>query len=448
MEIAEQDSFYSSHMTIAMDTPSKFNDYTFYSQSSDTWIADSGASAHVANRREMFTSFTPYIGTLNVAGGLTAEIKGIGIVHMQGVIDGKLKFFKLKDVLYVPATSFCLISESKLDKAGGMIKRTNGICKLWNFKRELMATGTFDGNLYHINAKAVLHRIPIANVVSTKTVSWHDAHRRMGHISLSSLKLLFEKQLVDGIKIDERELVPSALRCESCILAKAHRIPFPKNTEKHSKSFGDLIPTDVWGSPNIKQTPGGNQYFVLFVDDHTRYISVNLMKDKASVKQKLMNYCSFVHTQYNRWPKEIRADNAAEYEETKSWLEERGIQLKPSAPYSPQQNGVSERMNRTLLELARAMIIEKKMLESLWGEAVLHASWIRNRSPTAALSGQTPYGIMYGNRPDLSDVREFGEEVYVFEEISGPKTGVKAQKCEGLKINCYSQDTQSYVQES
>ncbi|KAI0995437.1 hypothetical protein K3495_g12742 [Podosphaera aphanis] len=430
-EIADQDSFFSSHMAYPSILKTQYNKYSFYPWSQDSWIADSGASAHIANRREMFTAFAPSEGTLNVAGGLTARIEGTGVVQMRGIVNGKVKLFKLMNVLYVPSTRFCLISGPKLDKAGGKAKYANGMCSFWDSKGELIATGVLDGNLYRLNARAILNDAQIVNAAVPKTtmLSWNEAHRRLGHISLSSLKLLFGGRMVDGIGLHRDESIPQFLNCKSCILAKAHRKAFPKCAEKYSENYGDLIHTDVWGSPNVKQTPGGNQYFILFIDDHTRHTTVKLMKDKASVKQQLMNYCSFIHTQYDRWPKEIRSDNAAEYEGTRSWLEERGIRLNPSAPHSPQQNGVSERMNRTLLELARAMIIEKQLPEFLWGEAVLHASWIRNRSPTKVLDGKTPMEALSGNRPDLSSAQEFGEDVYIFEELSRAKIQPKARKC-------------------
>ena len=95
--------------------------------------------------------------------------------------------------------------------------------------------------------------------------------------------------------------------------------------------------------------------------------------------------------------------------------------MKPSAPYSPQQNGVSERMNRTILQLERAMRLEKRLPESLWGEAVLHAVWIRNRSPTKALQDKTPTELLTGNKANLSMCREFGDDVFVLEELSKPK---------------------------
>lgn len=424
-----EDAFQASHM--AVHEQQNINSIHFLNsfKSTNLWIADSGASSHIANNREMFTDFIPRKSTLNVAGGLTASVEGIGTVQMQSNFDGKLKFFKLLNVLYVPSTCHCLMSGSKLDQAGGESWYGNKTCKFINARGEIMVTGYLDGNLYKLKARAVLNENTItAYTVVSPVLSWSEAHRRLGHISLSSLKLLFNKRLVEGIVIDNQQPIPQALPCESCIAAKAHRPPFSLKATRHSKQFGDLTRSDVWGSPNITKTPGGNQYFILFIDDFTRYVTVKLMRDKASVKQKLMNYCNFVNTQYGRWPKEFRADNAAEFEGTRAWMEERGIELKTSAPYSPQQNGVAERMNRTILDLARAMRFEKSLPETLWGETVLHAAWIRIRSPTTALNGESPLKILTGNRPNLASTREFGEEVFILEELNHSKIQPKTRK--------------------
>lgn len=331
-------------------------------------------------------------------------------------------------MLYVPSTRHCLLSGPRLDQAGGEATFKDGMCQFRNCKGNLIVTGTLDGNLYRVNAKAILNQIHTAHAVAIPVLSWEETHRRMGHLSLSSLKILFNKGLVEGVEIDKDQKIPSVLDCESCIAAKSHRAPFPLQAKRQSTKFGDLTHTDVWGSTNLKHTPGGNQYFILFIDDYTRYISVKLMKNKSSVKQQIMNYCNLVHTQHGRWPKAIHSDNTAEYEGTRNWLDERGIELKTSAPYSPQQNGVSERMNWTLPDLARAMRIEKRLPETLWGEAVLHAAWIRNRSPTATLNGGTPLEMLTGKRPDLSKVREFGETVHVLDETPRSKIESKTRQ--------------------
>ena len=410
-QAVENDVFVITHVEQLETSNFESANFTACSWSPNSWIADSGASTHIANQREMFIDYQPSNGVLNVAGGLTAKIEGTGTILMRDLVNGKYKDFKLTNVLHVPSTRYCLLSGPRIDKVGGRAEYGSGKCQFWNAKGLTLTTGKLVGNLYRINAKALINYTPMINLADKSSISWQEAHRRLGHLSLSSLKLLFEKNLVEGIEIDKNEVPPTAIDCESCILAKAHRAPFSNIAERFTKRFGDLTHTDVWGSPNVKQTPGGNKYFILFIDDFTRYITVKLMKDKSSVKQQLINYCTFVNTQHGYWPKEIRADNAAEYEGTRTWLEGRGIEMKMSATYSPQQNGVSERMNRTLLDLARAMKFEKKLPDTLWGEAVLHAAWIRNRSSTKILKNSTPIEVLTGKRPNLSCAREFGEEV-------------------------------------
>ncbi|POS85586.1 hypothetical protein EPUL_003893 [Erysiphe pulchra] len=169
----------------------------------------------------------------------------------------------------------------------------------------------------------------------------------------------------------------------------------------------------------MENITGENQYFILFIDNYTRHITVKLMKDKASVKQKL-NPCNHVHTQYGYWPKKTKSDNATEYEGTRNWLEEKGIKLKPSALNSPQQNGVSERMNRTLLDLARAMRIEKKLPESLWREA--------EQESHCSLGWKTSMEFLTGIRPNLSMARKFSRDIYVLEELIKPKIESRARK--------------------
>ena len=114
----------------------------------------------------------------------------------------------------------------------------------------------------------------------------------------------------------------------------------------------------------------------------------------------------------------MRIDNGKEFinEELKKWAAERGITLETTAPYSPSQNGVAERFNRTLLELARAMIIAKNLPIFLWDEAVSHANYLRNRSSTVALKDMTPQEAYTNKKPDVSHLREFGCDVWVLDE--------------------------------
>lgn len=125
-----------------------------------------------------------------------------------------------------------------------------------------------------------------------------------------------------------------------------------------------------------------------------------------------------IERKFGKFPKWMRFDNGKELinAETKAWAAERGIEIQATAPYSQSQNGVAERFNRTHLELARAMLISKKLPDFLWDEAVSHANYLRNRAPTRALKGRTPYEAWNGHKPDISHLREFGCDVWVLDE--------------------------------
>ena len=114
-------------------------------------------------------------------------------------------------------------------------------------------------------------------------------------------------------------------------------------------------------------------------------------------------------------PTAFRCDQGAEFvnDNLKQWLRGQGSELQTTAPYSPSQNGAAERLNRTLVELARAMMIGANVPMFLWEYALQHAAYLRERAPTKALEGKTPYEAWYGHKPDVSHLREFGSPVYV-----------------------------------
>jgi hypothetical protein len=127
----------------------------------------------------------------------------------------------------------------------------------------------------------------------------------------------------------------------------------------------------------------------------------------------------------------MRIDNGRELikEEIIEFCKVEGITIETTAPYSPSQNGVAERFNRTLIELVRAMIIGRNLPIFLWDEAVAYATFIRNRSPTRALKGKTPYEAWNKKKPDVTFLREFGSEVWVLDESRNrSKLEAKAKK--------------------
>ena len=144
---------------------------------------------------------------------------------------------------------------------------------------------------------------------------------------------------------------------------------------------------------------------------------MNFLKEKNQASSMLINYLAHLITQ-DRKPKAIQMDRGKEFvnHTVLEWCTTRGIKLHLTAPYSPSQNGVAKRMNRTLVELARAMIKGQNLPEFIWEHAILHAAYIRNRAYTKHLQTLTPYQGWYQKKPDVSHLREFGTPIWILHQ--------------------------------
>lgn len=196
----------------------------------------------------------------------------------------------------------------------------------------------------------------------------HIWHKRFGHRDLAVLDQLKAGNLVDGFTVQDCKLRQV---CESCLEGKLPRRPFPLVSNSRASRILDLIHTDVCG-PISDVTPGGNRYLMTLIDDFSRYTVVCLLQKKSDVARCIKRYVAHVKTRFGRAPCVIRSDGGGEYvnDELRSFYEAEGIQAQYTAAYSPQQNGVAERKNRTLQEMATCMLLDANMPKKYWGEAV------------------------------------------------------------------------------
>ena len=189
--------------------------------------------------------------------------------------------------------------------------------------------------------------------------------------------------------------------CEACQMGKQARHAFPRNAKVSNRTF-EVIHSDVWTTKVASL--GGCHYYVSFIDDHTRKVWVYFMKHKSEVFSHFKAFKAMVEKEKGMQIKVLRSDGGGEYfsEEFSDYLKEQGIQRKYSCRSTPQQNGVAERKNRHIAEVARAMLNEKKMPDYFWAEAVATAVYIMNRTPTVAVHGMTPEEKYSGRKPDIS----------------------------------------------
>ena len=183
--------------------------------------------------------------------------------------------------------------------------------------------------------------------------------------------------MVTGMEIDPKS-TPSK-QCTTCIQAKHHVNPFPKDSQTEYKEIGDMTYTDVWGPA---RTTGihSELYYISFTDGHSEHSVIMFMKQKSEADEKMKQYREFIKTQHGKRCKAFRFDGGGEYisERLKNQFKDEGIRIQMTAPYSPSQNGVAERLNRTLLERTRAMLIEHSIPKFLWPEAISYAVYLKN----------------------------------------------------------------------
>ncbi|KOM25686.1 hypothetical protein LR48_Vigan153s000800 [Vigna angularis] len=263
-----------------------------------------------------------------------------------------------------------------------------------------------------------------ASVATTKeeeaTMMWH---YRLGHMSERGLKILADHNLLPELKTFNLPF------CEHCVTSKQHRLKFAKVTAR-SKHILDLIHSDVWESPEISM--GGAKYFVSFIDDYSRRLWVYPIKKKSDVFPVFKEFKAQVELETGKMIKCLRTDNGGEYTDGDflAFCKQEGIKRQFTVAHTPQQNGVAERMNRTLLERTRAMLKTTGLAKSFWAEAVKTACYLINRSPSTAIGVKTPMEMWKGKPADYSSLHVFGCPVYVmYNSQERTKLDPKSRKC-------------------
>jgi transposase InsO family protein len=189
--------------------------------------------------------------------------------------------------------------------------------------------------------------------------------------------------------------------CVACTEAKQSVIPFNKKGERKTE-LGEITHIDVWGKYDIASI-NGFYYYLLMVDDMSQYVTVKFIKTKDQSMQKVKNYLTHLQTHGNM-PKVIHIDHGHEFVNNSllEWLYSKGMEVHMTAPHSPSQNRVTEHMNRTLEDLARAMCFTADLPVFLWEQAVAHAAYIHNCAYSSALRDATPYEQWHRKKPDIS----------------------------------------------
>ncbi|KAK9076083.1 hypothetical protein SSX86_004416 [Deinandra increscens subsp. villosa] len=263
-----------------------------------------------------------------------------------------------------------------------------------------------DGSKVHIQGK-------VAKPACLKTCLDEDSwvwHARLGHANFQVLEMMGKKGLVEGMPWLSH---PKQI-CEGCLVAKQTKQSFPNEAQWRASKPLELLHADLCG-PITPQSMGGNRYFLLIVDDLTRYMWVYFLKTKDEALKYFKCFKSHVEKECSHMVRMLRTDRGGEFtsHDFVKFCQEIGIKRQTTAPYTPQQNGVVERRNRIVMEMTRCLLKTMQVPDSLWGEAVRHAVYLLNRIPTKAVKEITPYEAWKKRKPNLSYLKVFGCMAYV-----------------------------------
>eukprot|EP00253_Pinus_taeda_P031750 PITA_31750 len=213
--------------------------------------------------------------------------------------------------------------------------------------------------------------------------------------------------MVKGLPTFKRENA----KCEACIYGKQNRESFPTSSWRANRRL-QLVHNDVCGP--LQTFFGGCKYFLLFIDDFSRMTWVYFLKNKLEAFDKFKIFRQLVENEVKEKIGTLRTDNGGEFtlNEFKNYCSENGIRRHLTNVYTPQQNGVVERMNRTLLGMARSMLTFKRLSPTYWAEEIHTAVYLRNRSPIASLDGSTPYEAWFGFKLRVKHLRVFGDVIF------------------------------------
>ena len=378
--------------------------------SNNSWLFDTAASHHFCKDRKLFNNFKPVKNeSLAVAvDGITFPILGKGQVKLK--LNSKIVTFD--NVMYSPKLRRNLISGSRLDTKGIIFKGGDGQVNAVNkntgkhlFKAKLV--------------KGVYHIYPESNVKKTKKVRFESSviqkddmgvwHRRFGHICPEYILNTSKNKSVRGLP----NLKNQDLNCEICKLNKHKRVSFKSVNSNRSKCPLDLIYADVWGP---QETTGfnGEKYFLSVIDDYSKKVAIYPIKTKSQVCQVLKRHITRAERFIGNKLKSIRTDNGREFvnEEFSKYCRDNGIKHELTNTYTPEQNGLVERYNQTVINGARSVLNESKLGKRLWSEAVLYFTYTWNRICHKGQS-RTPFEMYGGYQPSVRHLKPFGTVAYV-----------------------------------
>ena len=411
------------------------------------WVCDSGADFHMTGDKSLFDIIAPIPSTFFVK-----QIKGKVSVTQWGVVrlstdgaGGKKRELELREVLFMPGMKVNIFSLQRIRHKGACsytfqgVPNPEGVIPILNKGGVQIATMRETTKARPTLVCTRLHEVDShggdmeGEVLGGKGVQMDLLHRRLGHTSQSVMERLVREQMVRGL---EEGVKGEFGMCRGCKMGRSSENNHPrKDSEFRAKEPLELIHTDIAGPFEPKAIGGGGKYNLVIIDDFSRKSWTIPLRLKSDTKVALKQWIAVRENEVGKRVKVMRSDNGGEYIDAslETWLKEHGITHQTIPARSPQSNGVAERMNRTLQDRARSMLVGAGLGGGFWAEAISTASYIRNRGPVAGLS-KTPDELWSGRVPSIKHLKAYGSKAYVSLEKWKRKGKMGVTKWEGVIV--------------
>ncbi|GJV52336.1 retrovirus-related pol polyprotein from transposon TNT 1-94 [Tanacetum coccineum] len=332
------------------------------------------------------------------------------VAKILGYGDYQIGNVTISRVYYVEGLGHNLFSVGQFCDSNLEVAFRQHTCFIRNLEGVDLLTGSRGNNLYTLSLGDMMASSPICLLSkASKTKSWL-WHRRLSHLNFGAINHLARHGLVRGLpklKFEKDHL------CSACAMGKSKKKPHKPKSEDTNQEKLYLLHMDLCGPMRVASV-NGKKYILVIVDDYSRFTWVKCLRSKDEAPDFIIKFLKMIQVRLKVPVRRIRTDNGTEFvnQTLREYYEKVGISHETSVARSPQQNGVIERRNRTLIEAARTMLIYAKASLFLWAEAVATACYTQNRSIIRLRHGKTPYELLHDKLPDLSFFHVFGALCY------------------------------------
>ncbi|GJV84641.1 retrovirus-related pol polyprotein from transposon TNT 1-94 [Tanacetum coccineum] len=344
-----------------------------------------------------------YLGTVHFGNDQFAPILGYGDL-VQGNIT-------INRVYYVEGLNHNLFSVGQFCDADLEVAFRKSTCFVRDLQGNDLLTGNHGTDLYTISLQETTSSTPIclmAKASPTQAWLWH---RRLSHLNFDYINLLSKKDVVIGLP--KLKYVKDQL-CSSCEVSKAKRSSFKSKTVPSSKGRLNLLHMDLCGPMRVASI-NGKRYILVIIDDYSRYTWTLFLRSKDETPEVLKDFLTMIQRNLQAPVISVRTDRGTEFlnKTLNAFFKEEGIEHQTSTPRTPEQNGVVERRNRTLVEAARTMLSASKLPLFFWAEAIATACYTQNRSIIIPTHEKMAYHIINDRKPSIKHLHIFGCTCYL-----------------------------------